>query len=401
MSMRTALPPGSPTSAGLVIATPGEVGDTADATLPRFSESREIDGPSRWRRGSGFWLLYLASPLGSAWTDHRLAASIIGTILLVLFAFAYLFLVPLGWYGRGSARRSYAICVVLFALAVAETAVIGVNGLTALVFVAAGTMVLLPAKVGVPSVAVMAVTATVLPIYIEPWHVDELQWWIGISVAFASIAVFAFTRLVRANHELAAAREEVARLAAERERSRIARDLHDLLGHSLTTVTVKAALARRLVDTDPARAKAEIEAVERIARESLADTRTALAGYREVRLATELATAREVLAAAGIDADLPRVVDDVPADLGGLFGWVVREGITNVVRHSRARHVRVTVDGRAIEVVDDGQGCAGDPGGHGLTGLAERASALGGRLVAGPAEFVDGTGGFRLRIEVP
>jgi two-component system sensor histidine kinase DesK len=182
---------------------------------------------------------------------------------------------------------------------------------------------------------------------------------------------------------------------------RIARDLHDLLGHSLTTITVKSALAKRLIDSDPARAAHEIAQVEQLARESLADTRTAVAGYREVRLATELATAREVLAAAGVRADLPGVVDDVPADLGGLFGWVVREGVTNVVRHARAKRVRISLTGRAIEIVDDGTGVPSGRGdaarGNGLSGLAERAAALGGTLTAGPGD----TGGFRLRVEVP
>jgi two-component system sensor histidine kinase DesK len=216
--------------------------------------------------------------------------------------------------------------------------------------------------------------------------------------------VYGFSRLIRANHELAAAREQVAVLAAEQERLRIARDLHDLLGHSLTTVTVKAALATRLFDQDPVRARAEIGEVERLARESLADVRAAVAGFRDVRLGTELATAREVLAAAGIEADLPHVVDDVPTELGGLFGWVVREGVTNVVRHSRASRVTITLHTRAIEVVDNGRGCAGGDPGHGLAGLAERAAALGGHLVAGPlgaSTDATSTNGFRLRVDVP
>ena len=372
-----------------------------ERALSWLKKTRDDDGPKRWRRGVGFWLVYLLSPLGSAWTYHQLAASIAGTVLLVAFGWIYLFVVPLGWYGRGATREAYAIWGLLFAVAIAATAVIGVNGLTALVFVAAAGMVLLPGRQAVAIMATLAVVATVLPIYIGPWHLHEVQWSIGAGIAMASVAVFAFTRLIRANHELAAARAEVAQLATERERLRIARDLHDLLGHSLTTVTVKAALAKRLIDTDPERAKAEIAEVELLARESLADTRTAVAGYRDVRFATELATAREVLAAAGIGAELPGVIDDVPADLASLFGWVVREGITNVVRHSRAQTVKITVGGRAIEIIDDGRGCNGQPGGTGLAGLAERAAALGGRLVAGPVDTADPMHGFRLRVEVP
>ena len=189
-----------------------------------------------------------------------------------------------------------------------------------------------------------------------------------------------------ADQELRAAQQEVSQLAAERERLRIARDLHDLLGHSLTAVTVKARLAGRLVGRDDARAVEEIGAVERLARQSLADVRAAVAGYREVSLAVELATAREVLAAAGIAADLPRAVDEVPAELRELFGWVVREGVTNAVRHSGASHLRVLVDPYAIEVVDDGRGAAGGQG-SGLAGLAERAArpAAGSRPARPPA----------------
>jgi two-component system, NarL family, sensor histidine kinase DesK len=382
---------------------------TGDADAPAmkqrgirwFSRTRDNEGPKRWRRGGGFWLVYLLSPLGSAWNHHQLAASIAGTALLVLFAWGYLFLVPRAWYGCGTRRDAYLVWSGLLVVDVAATAVIGVNGLTGLVFVAAAGMVLLPARPAIAIMATLAVASTVVPIYVTPWQLHALQWSIGAGVAMASVAVFAFTRLIRANHELAAAREQVAELAAERERLRIARDLHDLLGHSLTTVTVKAALAKRLVETDPERAKAEIGAVELLARESLTDTRTAVAGYREVRLATELATAREVLAAAGIQAELPGVIDDVPADLASLFGWVVREGITNVVRHSRAGAVKIVVHGRAIEIVDDGRGCAGDSGGSGLAGLAERAAALGGRLVAGPLISDPVPHGFRLRVDVP
>jgi two-component system sensor histidine kinase DesK len=373
--------------------------------MPHTGNDR-VDGPKRWRRGGGFWLIYLAVPLGSAWTHHQLAASVAGTALLVVFGWAYLFLVPLGWWGARGARYSFLIVGVLMTLTIAATAVIGENGLMELIFVAAASIILLPGRVALVEVAILAVTSSVLPQFVKPWHQNGLAWSIGVSVALASLAVFGFSRLIRANAELAAMREEVAMLAAERERMRIARDLHDLLGHSLTTVTVKAALASRLFDQDPVRARAEIAEVEVLARESLADVRAAVAGYREVRLATELATAREVLEAAGIAAQLPGVVEGMSSEVGGLFGWVVREGVTNVVRHSKAKSVRITLDATGIEIVDDGSGCVRNAGevatthaGNGLAGLAERADALGGRLVAGP---VDGSAtGFRLRVEVP
>jgi two-component system, NarL family, sensor histidine kinase DesK len=362
------------------------------------------DGPKRWRRGGGLWLFYLASPLSGAWIDHTLFASIAGTVFVLVFAWCYLFLVPRVWFGHRGPAYSYTIVGVLLSLTVLSAVAIGVTGLTPLIFVCAAAIFVLPERVSLSLILVCAGVGSVLPQYIGPWHVRGVQWGVGASIALASVAVYGFSRLIRANHELAIAREQVAVLAAEQERLRIARDLHDLLGHSLTTVTVKAALATRLFDQDPVRARAEIGEVERLARESLADVRAAVAGFRDVRLGTELATAREVLAAAGIEADLPRVVDDVPTELGGLFGWVVREGVTNVVRHSRASRVRITLHKRGIEVVDNGRGCAGGDPGHGLAGLAERAAALGGHLVAGPvgaqtdATF---TNGFRLRVDVP
>ncbi|MGH8890990.1 MAG: sensor histidine kinase [Acidothermaceae bacterium] len=358
-------------------------------------------GGKRWRRGGGIWLVYLLSPLGSAWTDHRFSASIAGTLLLIAFSATYLAVVPLVWSDKQRAVTPPVVVGVLLVLGLAATAVIGASGLTTLIFVVAAALVVFPSQISVPFAVVAAVVTTVVPQFIKPWNVHGMYWSVGVAIALASLVIFSYTSLIRANHELAVAREEVAKLATERERLRIARDLHDLLGHSLTTVTVKAALARRLVDADPERAKQEMAQVEELARESLADTRNAVAGYREVRLATELATAREVLTAAGIEADLPRVVDDVPADLGGLFGWAVREGVTNVVRHSRAERVRITVESRAIEIVDNGRGCAGGPAGHGLAGLSERASALGGTVVSGPAELNGAPHGFRLRVEVP
>jgi two-component system sensor histidine kinase DesK len=370
----------------------------------RAADRGALRGPRRWRRGGGFWLVYLASPLDYAWIHHRLAASIAGTVLLLVFAWSYLFLVPKAWFGAAHQRIAFLVCAWLLALAAAETAVIGESGLSALVFVAAAMMVTLPASVAVAGVATMATVGTVLPLAVRPWHYHGADWSVGVSIALASVAVYAYTRLIRANGELAAAREQVAALAAERERNRIARDLHDLLGHSLTTVTVKAELARRLVDSDPARAKQEMADVEKLARESLADTRNAVAGYREVRLATELATAKEVLAAAGIQAELPGVVDDVPAELAGLFGWVVREGVTNVVRHSGAQRVRITLGARSIEIADDGRGWDGtDAGshGHGLAGLRERVVAAGGRLAADGEPSTTLARGFRLRVEVP
>lgn len=124
-------------------------------------------------------------------------------------------------------------------------------------------------------------------------------------------------------------RQENARLAVEEERGRLARDIHDILGHSLTVITVKAELAGRLLDVDVERARGEIASLEALAREALADVRGAVVGVRDISLAGELARAKAALAAAGIDSTIPNAVDDVDPSLKELFAWTVRESVTN------------------------------------------------------------------------
>jgi two-component system sensor histidine kinase DesK len=219
-----------------------------------------------------------------------------------------------------------------------------------------------------------------------------------VAIPVLAVATFAILRALRQNMALAEARAELAELAAENERMRIARDLHDLLGHSLTTITVKAGLARRLGSADPARAVSQITEVEELCRQALADVRSAVSGYRDVTLAGELARGRELLRASGIAAELPTATDVVDPAHQELFGWAVREGLTNVVRHARAHSCTVLLSPSAVEIVDDG---GGDPradglmpAGNGLSGLRERAAAAGGTVDAGPRQ----AGGWRLRV---
>jgi two-component system sensor histidine kinase DesK len=246
-----------------------------------------------------------------------------------------------------------------------------------------------------PVIAVMAVLALLGPKLFAGWG-EEPDWSSGLSVALVGLAMYGFFSVIQSNLDLAAARAEVARLAAENERSRIARDLHDLLGHSLTTITVKAGLARRLAEHgDHARAAEEITEVEALSRRTLADVRAAVAGHRDVTLTGELATATEVLRASGIIAELPGSVDVVDPELSELFGWVLREAVTNVVRHAHASHCSVLLGPRSIEIRDDGRGAAAGAG-NGLTGLRERVAAAGGTVAVGPARP-----GWRLRVDVP
>jgi two-component system sensor histidine kinase DesK len=209
---------------------------------------------------------------------------------------------------------------------------------------------------------------------------------------------------------LRAARNELARLAVAEERLRFARDLHDLLGHSLSLIALKSELAGQLATTAPERAAAEMRDVEGVARTALHEVREAVAGYRQPSLASELRDAREILTAADIACAYDGASVSVPAAVEAVLAWTVREGVTNVIRHSRARHCTIRVtneDGHAgVEVIDDGAGApavsasapsAGGSSGNGLAGLAERVAALDGRCEAGSRP----EGGFRLSVVLP
>ncbi|MFF3439345.1 sensor histidine kinase [Streptosporangium sp. NPDC002721] len=196
------------------------------------------------------------------------------------------------------------------------------------------------------------------------------------------------------------AQEEVARLAASEERLRIARDLHDLLGHSLSLIVLKSELAGRLAENGSERAVAEIRDIESVARQALVEVRDAVTGYRQRGLSGELDGARAALEAAGTRATIRLAGTPPPGTLDELLGWAVREGVTNVVRHARATRceIEVTVGGEAatLDIVDDGRGAAPYGPGSGLTGLTERVRAAGGTVSAGPRET-----GFALRVSVP
>ena len=165
-------------------------------------------------------------------------------------------------------------------------------------------------------------------------------------------------------------------------------------------VAIKAELAGRLIEVDRDRAAAEIAEVEALARAALADVRQTVGAYREVTLAAELAGARSALAAAGIAADLPAEVPDLPEEWDRLFGWAVREGVTNVVRHSGARCCVIRVDPDRVEISDDGRGPSTPDAdaGTGWSGLRERARRLDAVVTVGRRP--EG-GGFLLRVHAP
>jgi two-component system sensor histidine kinase DesK len=367
------------------------------------AEAEWVAAQSRWTRSWGraamlmIPLVYLVFVVASVRQNSQGSAAVTGYVLLGAFAACWL-VTPAVLSPGTSGRRFWAWYALLVALTVAELPFARAAGFVLCVYLTILTVARLGFR-SVPIVAVMSVAALLVPISVGSWHVSLAQSFADVTpvaIPVLAVATAVTIQVVRANQALAETRAELARLAAENERIRIARDLHDLLGHSLTTITVKAGLARKLGPADPEGAVAQIAEVEDLCRRVLADVRAAVSGYREVTLASELARGRELLRASGITADLPTAIDVADPAHQELFGWAVREGLTNVIRHARARSCQVRVSVSCVEIIDDGHGSEAAPG-NGLRGLRERAAAAGGGVEAGPVQPT----GWRLRVWVP
>jgi two-component system sensor histidine kinase DesK len=238
-------------------------------------------------------------------------------------------------------------------------------------------------------------------VVVQAWAIDR-AWYNAIWPFFFTILVGAlnvhFAQVHRANVRLRLAHDEIEHLAKVAERERIARDLHDLLGHTLSLIVLKSELAAKLSERDPDRAREEIRDVERIARDALGQVRAAVTGYRSGGLHAEAQLARNTLAAAGVslDADIPALT--LPPSHEAVLCLAVREAVTNIVRHSGARHCRLAVTAGAeictLTVADDGRGGEA-PFGSGLTGMRERVEMLGGTLVR------DGQRGTAITVSLP
>lgn len=206
---------------------------------------------------------------------------------------------------------------------------------------------------------------------------------IGFFALTACAANYHFLQRKCAARKLLLAQEQVEHLAKVAERERIARDLHDLLGHTLSVITLKTELSRKLIDRDPERARQEMLEVEQTSRAALADVREAISGYRGDGLAAELIRARKTLETAGIEVQAE--VSELPLTKAQetVLAFALREAVTNVVRHAQAQHcsVRLVRDKEVctLEIVDNGKGDDA-PEGNGLRGMRERLTALGGSL---------------------
>ena len=235
--------------------------------------------------------------------------------------------------------------------------------------------------------AIKILVAVELSLILTWWAFHISVWFLiiggGLSFVIGASNIH-FAQRNRTNKKLLRAHEEIEQLAKVAERERIARDLHDVLGHTLSVIILKSELAGKLMDRDPSRAGNEIREVEQISRQALSDVRDAIRGYRSQGLAAELARAKSTLETAGLTVQCDAATTmKLPAVQESVLSLAVREAVTNVVRHAQARTCRMRLEQQngscRLEIQDDGRG--GFHGeGNGIRGMRERVEMLGGTL---------------------
>ncbi|MFJ2129395.1 sensor histidine kinase [Streptomyces sp. NPDC087845] len=362
----------------------------------------------------GIWLAFLGAPVTDlADGGHTPWGTALGVLGLVVFVGAYLVLVFRHTAKALDRRVVQSALAFLGALAVTLSLTLGTAWLVLFVYVAVSVGATLPLRTARWLIPV--VTAVLVLIGFVDGHSREIITALVFPALLGGFAMTGVRQMIRTTIQLREARATVAQLAANEERLRLARDLHDLLGHSLSLITLKSELAGRMLPDHPEQAAAQVADIEQVSRQALVDVRSAVTGYRRPTLPGELAGARTALAAAGITADVPaEAADDLPEKPEEALAWALREAVTNVVRHSSARHCTValaprqTLDGRILEltVADDGVGAAGTEPGNGLTGIAERLATVDGTLTtrSGTSRSGSASGsgkGFTLTLSVP
>ncbi|MEV0275430.1 sensor histidine kinase [Streptomyces sp. NPDC050610] len=351
----------------------------------------------------GIWLAYMAAPISDLLDGHHSGGgSVLGWAGLAVFVTGYLVLVFRNTVLPLRGARVLAALGVLMALGVVLALTLGPPWLVLCVYVSVACGAVLPTRGARISIALVTVVLLAVGLTMDG-DAGTLLAALLIPSFLGGFAMTGVRQMVRTTRALREARATVAHLAANEERLRLARDLHDLLGHSLSLITLKSELAGRMLPASPESAAQQVADIERVSRQALVDVREAVSGFRRPTLEAEVAGARTTLAAAGVNADLSRVATDhpdLPLDEEGALAWALREAVTNVVRHSGARSCVVTLEERGDElrltVADDGRGPEGEYG-NGLTGLSERLQLADGRLETGPGE----RGGFVLRASVP
>ena len=337
------------------------------------------------------WLPYLMffvlQPLLDHASPRTWALTLLGTAVF-LFLFFGMF------WGRKPWTRLFLAGIVLLGILYAP-----INGGAATFFIygAAFGPFLAETELGGAGIILAVVAIASL----ETWLMHFSLWFLvyaGGLAAFIGAGNIFFAQRNRQNEKLRMARKEIEHLAKVAERERIARDLHDVLGHTLSVVILKSELARKLLDRDPQRALAEITDVERISREALADVRNTIRGYRAQSLETEFSNAKATLETAGVRVTAEAANIGLSPAQESVVALVVREAVTNVVRHAHARNCNLRLspmDGNCrLEIEDDGRGGPVDEG-NGLRGMRERIEALGGTLQR------DSSAGTKLTIQFP
>jgi two-component system sensor histidine kinase DesK len=372
-----------------------------------------------WRLYQQFWLLVcLLFPVASLVRDPGSPMRLLLALAaLVFFAASYTWLMwphPASSASRARSRShsSLILMAVLIALVVVLSLTYGLAFLWLFIGVSGIAGVLLPVRRAFVAVIILMLLPFVISVGIAG-SVASVDWLeiipLILLVRGLGLDMIGMTRLSDALRKLYSTQEELGRLKVEEERLRMARDLHDLLGHTLSLITLKSKLAGRLVEQEPVRAAQEIREIERVARQALREVREAVTGYRQPRLANEVDSARQLLEAAGIECFLQYTGLELPTVSDAVLAWAVREGVTNVIRHSHARHciIRLNRDHNAVhaEVINDGglrerASSAQGREGLGLSGITERVTSLGGSIEAGPVR-APGRTGFRLYVELP
>jgi two-component system sensor histidine kinase DesK len=370
-----------------------------------------------WRLYQHAWLVCLFFPLVALVRQppgtFRL---VLGLCALLLFAAGYTWLMwphPASQAARGRihSRFSFLLFVALSLLVLVFSLGYGPSFLWLFIGASAIAGLLLPMRTAFAAVVLF----TLFPLFITIGMKDGIagvDWWwliaLMLLVRGLGLDMIGVARMGSAIRELQSARRELARLAVIEERERLSRDLHDLLGQTLSMITLKSELAGCLIKEDPERCARELSEIERVSRKTLREVREAVAGYRQPTLSSELEGVRQLLAAAGIEAQIEPINEVFPPAVDAALAWVVREGVTNVIRHSRARQCRIHLttknDVVMAEVLSDGgerqQVESTTRPGLGLAGLRERVSALGGRMEAGSLTLA-GTEHFRVHVELP
>ena len=355
------------------------------------------------------WLGFIVFPLIDAVGKHEPLVShglIIGGA--ALFVAAYVGMV-VSWRSDQPSRLPLALFVVLLAVSISLTVFQAASWGFLFTYCAACAALVVPEGSGFYAVTLCSVLAGATSAIAGADGGTVVSY--VASSAGIGLLMLVMSDLRQRNAQLNQARAELADMAVAQERERFARDLHDLLGHSLSVITLKAELAGRMLAggaseavTAVDQAAIEIRELEQVARTALSEVREAVSGYHQPTLEGELAGARMALSAAGIQADVQQTRVPLDPPVEAVLAWAVREGATNVIRHSGARHciLRITASltDAGVEVIDDGQsGPAGTNGGggHGIAGLAERARLVKGTIEAGALA----DGGFRLAVTVP